>query len=179
MLALLRLIQQDVKFALMLDEKKNNLRQYVECKICDQLGCGLDNVYATNLFKFFYTHKPTDKHFDVLEMHLPENLQLLKDEIAGVFEVYPECQIITLGEPVLKLLVNSGKVDDKKKQMKYYWGYVGKDTDGCFHRSEAFENKLGKVLYPFVHQLTYVNNIGNFYKGKFDAYAKWMKMCIR
>ncbi len=95
-------------------DKKGALKTYIE-NICKGLGITLDNVYATNVFKYFYTVPPADTPH-VLAAHLQPNLALLKEELSQ----YLDCPIITLGEPVLKLLT------DKKHKVRDYWKYKKK-----------------------------------------------------
>ena len=76
------------------------LRRYIE-RICAGLDITIDNVYATNLFKYFYEKKPATTP-KVLAAHLESNLSLLKKELSE----YSDCIIITLGEPVLQLLTD-------------------------------------------------------------------------
>lgn len=92
-----------IQYALNLDNNKSPLRKYIE-KICVGLDLSLDNIYATNIYKYFYTFPPADNP-DVLNLHLEPNLKLLESELSD----FEKCPIITLGEPVLKLLTNSIK----------------------------------------------------------------------
>jgi len=123
-------------------DKNNSLKRYIE-QICFGLGISLENVYATNIFKYFYTVPPANT-LNVLNQHLEPNLQLLNAEL----ENYREAIIITLGEPVLKLLT-----DDKNKVRKY-WDYDEKTgiSNMKFSFVEARVNKLGRDFYPFPHQ---------------------------
>lgn len=100
-----------IKTTLNLD-KGGSLKTYIT-RICDSLGIKLENVYATNIFKYFYSDPPA-KRIEVLRKHLDINLKLLMKEL----ESYPNIPVITLGEPVLQLLSN--KPDDK---VRSYWGY--------------------------------------------------------
>lgn len=76
------------------------LRRYIE-SICRGLEITIENVYATNLFKYFYKKKPASTP-KVLAAHLESNLALLKKELSE----YSDCIIITLGQPVLQLLTD-------------------------------------------------------------------------
>lgn len=123
-------------------DKNNALRKYVE-RIVNSLGITVQNVYATNLFKYFYTYPPS-KTPTVLKSHLQPNLGLLKKELR-TFENIP---VITLGEPVLQLLTSD------KAKVRSYWDYIT-DTgisNGRFLYSTANENKLERDFYPFPHQ---------------------------
>jgi len=119
-------------------DKQGALRRYVEQQICDNMEISIDNVYATNVFKYFYERPPADT-LDVLKKHLSPNLTLLKEELNH----FPKVPVITLGEPVLKLLNND------QAKVRYYWRY---DRNGEFMRVEAEESKLGRAFYPFCHQ---------------------------
>jgi len=95
-------------------DKNNALKTYVN-RICIELGITIDNVYATNLFKYFYSERPA-KTLDVLINHLHPNLGLLQSEL-GEFKNIP---IITLGEPVLKLITN------EYEKVRTFWDYNNK-----------------------------------------------------
>jgi len=79
-------------------DKNGSLKTYIT-EICSSLGIGLENVYATNVFKYFYKDPPANT-IDVLYGHLNMNLNLLRNEL----QIYPDLPVITLGEPVLQLL---------------------------------------------------------------------------
>lgn len=143
-------------------DKSGALRRYVE-EICDGLNISLSNVYATNVFKYFYTIPPAQT-FEVLEKHLSPNLVLLEKELS----IYPNCPIITLGEPVLNLLVN------KNAKVRDYWGY-----DAKTHKStQSFkcvlpeENKLNRIIFPFFHQPSIRKD---FYKENLNQYIGFVK----
>ena len=153
--------RSEIKFTLNLD-KSGAIRRYVE-DICEGLNISLSNVYATNLFKYFYTIPPAQT-FDVMEKHLEPNLTLLKKELAG----FANCPIITLGEPVLKLLVgNNAKVRE-------YWGYDKKTgrTNGKFKYVSANDNKLNRIIFPFCHQPSIRKD---FYKNALSQYVDFVK----
>jgi uracil-DNA glycosylase len=145
-------------------DRNGALRTYIE-KICHSLGIRLDNVYATNLFKYFYTIPPAQT-FDVLKAHLKDNLSLLTKELS----VFQKCPIITLGEPVLKLLVNQEKPD----MVRYYWDYNKntKCSEGNFHFVSANDNKLARDFFPFCHQPSIRKE---FYKKTFEQYVDFTK----
>ncbi|MFA5302767.1 MAG: uracil-DNA glycosylase family protein [Bacteroidales bacterium] len=141
-------------------DKVSPLKTYVE-KICAGLGITLDNVYATNVFKYFYKNPPSDTPA-VLADHLQDNLALLKEELA----LYRHCTIITLGEPVLQLLSN------KKHKIRNYWQY--KDTD--FHSLAATDNQLNHCIYPFPHQPSLRQNL---YKINLQSYIDFVAQRIK
>ena len=143
-------------------DKPGALRRYVE-EICNGLNISLSNVYASNVFKYFYTIPPAQT-FEVLEKHFSPNLVLLEKELSN----YPNCPIITLGEPVLNLLVN------KNAKVRDYWGY-----DAKTHKStKAFkcvlpeDNKLNRLIFPFCHQPSIRKD---FYKDNLNRYVGFVK----
>ena len=101
-----------IAYTLNLD-KKGASRSYVE-KIAECLSISMDNVYATNLFKYFYTVPPAN-YFKILKNHQPQNLELLNKEISDL-SISVDCPIITLGEPVLQLLLEENGVSGKEKR---------------------------------------------------------------
>lgn len=153
--------RKNIKCTLNLD-KAGSLTRYVE-QICEGLGITIENVLATNIFKYFYT-KPPAQTFNILTKHLSPNLDLLKRELSS-FQSVP---IITLGEPVLKLLTND------RAKVRYYWGYDSKTkaSNGVFTSVKAAENKLGQIIYPFCHQPSLRKH---FYKDTLDLYTHYVK----
>lgn len=143
-------------------DKENSLKRYIS-DICTNLGLTIENVYATNLFKYFYTIPPAQT-MDVLYAHLEPNLELLKEELSQ----YKGIPIITLGEPVLQLLTHP------KAKVREYWDYNPKtgESNGNFTYSKANENKLGRDLYPFPHQPSIRKR---FYGGTIDKYIRIVK----
>lgn len=145
------------------------LKIYID-NVCAALGITLENVYATNVFKYFYTTRPAET-MHVLYAHVIENLVLLKKELA----MFPEARIITLGEPVLKLLTG------KKEKVNYYWDYIkppknsSKDIEKCggkFKKCDSI-NEINRIFYPFPH-LTTVNMNRYYIKNK-NAYLDYVK----
>lgn len=143
-------------------DKKNALKSYI-AEICKELGIGIENVYATNLFKYFYNVPPADTS-EVLQKHLESNINLLKEEIAQ----HENIPIITLGEPVLQLLTNN------KNKVRIYWDYDKKTclSNGNYLVSVAAENKLNRNFYPFPHQPS-LRKV--FYKNNMKDYIKFMR----
>lgn len=159
--------RKNINVTLNLD-KNGALRTYIE-RICLALGIQLDNVYATNLFKYFYTTRPSQT-FDVLKAHLNENLKLLAKELSA----FPKCPIITLGEPVLKLLVK----ESTPPVVSFYWDYdkKTKSSNGEFHFVLAKDNKLSRDFFPFCHQPSISKE---FYNQTFEQYVDFTKSIIR
>ena len=143
-------------------DKSGALRRYVE-EICNGLNISLSNVYATNVFKYFYTIPPAQT-FEVLEKHLSPNLVLLEKELSN----YPNCPIVSLGEPVLKLLVN------KNAKVRDYWGYDAKTRKSTqsFKCVLPEENKLNRIIFPFCHQPSIRKD---FYKENLSQYVRFVK----
>lgn len=146
-------------------DKKNALTSYIN-RICNGLGLSLSNVYATNLFKYFYINPPTST-MNVLYNHIQPNLELLREEL----NAYPSCPIITLGEPLLKLLTN------KDEKVRNYWDYHRNTgtTGYSFLYSIDRLNSLERNFFPFPHQPSMRKK---FYNNTFDAYIEYVKRVI-
>jgi uracil-DNA glycosylase len=127
-----------IKKTLNLD-KNGSLKTYIS-KICNSLGLEIENVYATNVFKYFYNDPPA-RTPDVLSGHLNLNLELLRNEL----KIYPDLPIITLGEPVLQLLSNIP--DDK---VRTYWDYKNGISGHSFKK--CTDNELDRPFFPLPHQ---------------------------
>lgn len=151
-------------------DKRGALRSYVE-KICECLCISMENVYATNLFKYFYSTPPAGTP-EVLRFHLESNLKLLKEELADL-NLYNDCPIITLGEPVLKLLLNQD-VQNKEKKVRFYWDYnsTTKSSDKHFCFVDESKNVLSLKFYPFCHQPSMRKQ---FYKNCLIDYISFLK----
>jgi len=145
--------------------KNNSLKTFIR-SICEKLGITLDNVYATNLFKYFYTYPPADT-IKVLQAHLEPNLELLKHEL----DEYKGLPIITLGQPLLQLLCGDNAL------IRTFWDYDKKTgkTNGNFSYSNANENKLNRDFYPFPHQPSIRKE---FYKNTLASYTLFMRSKI-
>ena len=144
-------------------DKPNALRNYIN-QICTYLNLNIENVYATNLFKYSYTKPPADTK-SVLENHLEPNLNLLKEEL----DCYPNIPVITLGQPLLQLLT------DKKNFVRRYWDYdeVKKITNSEF--KACINNKLNRTFFPFPHQPSLRKT---FYKDNLALYCEYVKDCM-
>jgi len=153
--------RKNIKYTLNLD-KENALKTYLN-RICIGLGMTIENVYATNMFKYFYS-KPPAETLEVLINHLEPNLKLLQKELTE-FDNIP---IISLGEPVLQLLT------DEKAKVREYWDYniKTKITNANFKFSDAKNNKLNRDLFPFPHQPS-IRKV--FYSSTLNFYISFMK----
>lgn len=142
-------------------KQKNSLYSYINA-ICQGLRINIENVYATNIFKYFYKIPPA-KTIGVLEKHLELNLALLQREIS----IYKDVTIITLGEPVLKLL------NGPKAKVRSNWGYdsLKKNGSKIFNLSSAQNNILGYDFYPFPHQASIRKE---FYKNTLNEYLQFI-----
>jgi uracil-DNA glycosylase len=143
-------------------DKKNVLKVYID-EICKELDISIENVYATNLFKYFYTIPPADTT-EVLQNHLTLNLNVLKQELAA----YKNTPVIVLGETILQLLTTN------KTMIRTFWDYNKKTraSSGNFSISTATDNKLNRDFYPFPHQPSLRKE---FYKNTLKDYIKFMR----
>ena len=153
--------RKNIKITLNMD-KKGTLRNYLS-KICSGLGIAYENVYATNVIKYFYKEPPA-KTPNVLVAHLRTNLDLLVKELKD----YKHIPIIALGQPVLQLLT------DSENEVKNYWSYnkKTKKTDGVFDYCKAKDNELVRDFFPFPHQPSLRKE---FYKNTLDDYIMFVK----
>jgi hypothetical protein len=128
------------------------------------------NVYATNACKNFFADPPTEilKHEGAsAEVWLP----VLHEELAG----FPDATVISVGEPVLTMLVRDGH----PKKIKHYWGYHrhwknGKRTP--IIRVEAEQSRIGRSFYPFIHQPSFQSPRGAFYRHRWREYIDFVRI---
>ena len=162
--------RKNITCTLNLNKPKSALYRYID-GICSGLGITMENVYATNLFKYFYSTPPAGTT-EVLRFHLESNLRLLKEELADL-NLYNDCPIITLGEPVLKLLLNQD-VQNKEKKVRFYWDYnsTTKSSDKHFCFVDESKNVLSLKFYPFCHQPSMRKQ---FYKNCLIDYISFLK----
>jgi hypothetical protein len=156
--------RQSIEYTLNLD-KNGSLKKYI-CDITGKLGMRFENIYATNIFKYFYS-EPPERTKGMLSSHLEPNLKLLKEEISA----YPRVPIITLGFPVLRLLT------EEDAEVHKYWNYEKKTmrSGQRFNFCRASDNKLERDFFPFPHQPSLVKI---FYKDTLNEYLKYMKHII-
>lgn len=135
--------RKNIETTLNLD-KQGPLRKYI-LDICSILEINIQNIYATNVFKYFYKDPPSAT-FHILQNHLYPNLKLLKEELSN----FPNLPVITLGEPVLKLLSK----DQNNSEIKYYWDYNHntKTSNKNFKYCQEKDNLLDRKLFPMPHQ---------------------------
>jgi hypothetical protein len=144
--------------------KSGALRNYIEQSICRALNIAIENVYASNLYKYFYTTPPSG-HIDELRDHLTPNLNLINEELT----YFPNVPIITLGQPVLSLLTTHLTY----QKVRTYWGYdtSTRKSDGNFQYCPATFNYLHRKLYPFPHQPSLRKQ---FYRNTTPLYLEFM-----
>jgi uracil-DNA glycosylase len=162
--------RRHVKTVLNLD-KKHRLRPYLE-QICQDLGLSLDeNVYATNACKNFFREPPTSIHeVNVLAASMPVWLPLLTEEVAA----FPEAMVISLGEPVLAMLIKEGFPRD----VKYYWGYHPKWKQGNRNVRQAVaaeQSTIGRPFHPFIHQPSSISPRAEFYRRTWKDYLNFVR----
>ncbi len=168
--------RETIRTVLNLD-KRGSLRTYLE-KICAALGISLDNeVYATNACKNFYTAPPTtieQKHdIDILAASAHAWLPVLNVELAQ----FPNAVIISLGQPVLSVLVSEVHI----RKMAYYWGHQPGWKNGHLRPPRAIlasESALGRVIFPVVHQPSLRGYGKLFYTARMDEYLAFIRQQI-
>ena len=162
-----------IKTVLNLDQP-GPLRSYLE-DICAALGLDLArDVYATNLAKGFFVSPPTTlartTGRDVLVETARAWLPLLREELAR----FPDATVLSLGEPVLAALVKEGL----PKQMRHYWGWRrGWKTRGTkpFLPIRGADTRVGREIFPFVHQPTMRGRRTEFYRVRRGDYFAFIK----
>lgn len=150
-------------------DKPGALLRYVQDDLCKGLGISIGNVYATNLFKYFYTNPPAG-YQKLLSDHLSTNLELLREELS----IFPDIPIITLGEPILTLIANGPEY----RKVRVYWDYdkLAKNTNQNFKFCPEGKNKLGRIIFPFPHQPSLRKN---FYRTTLADYIAFMRKHIK
>lgn len=153
--------RKNISVTLNLDNP-NSLSRYIFGEIGDGLRISQNEIYATNLFKYFYTIPPAKTKY-VLKGHLAANLQLLKEEISQ----YPNATIMTLGEPVLQLLAGTSKI-----HLRNLWGYVAKDkpSTGAFQKIHI--ESLDRDVFPLPHLPSWQRIA--FYKSTLQDYLNFV-----
>jgi uracil-DNA glycosylase len=164
--------RQSVHTVLNLD-RHGSLTGYLE-DLCQKLGLSLaENVYATNVCKNFFTRPPIairrDSGIDVLEASAGVWLPVLKSELAH----FPHATILSLGQPVLSMLVRPGF----NRTMRYYWGYhklwrQGEREPLRFISVEA--STVDRVIFPFVHEPTQRGRRAEFYRIRRNEYIQFI-----
>lgn len=150
-----------IRVSLNLDKPNGSLSKYL-CTICQLCGISIENVYVTNIFKYFYSRPPAST-MQILRSHLSANLGLLQEEL----NAYPDAAIITLGEPVLQLLTGTDTRVNK------FWDYnkLSSISGGNFKYCLSSDNGLNRIFYPYPHQ---PSSIKRFYKAYLESYSKFL-----
>lgn len=139
--------RQAINTVLMLDQKGSNLHQFLT-SICTELGISLDeNVYATNICKNFFTEPPNNvTTTDLISLSWSNWRPLLVEELAR----FPDAKIVTLGNPVLKVLVK----EPKEQDLKRYWGHKNnwkKSGRNQFRCVDEQHSTVGRQFFPLPH----------------------------
>jgi hypothetical protein len=156
-----------IKTVLNLD-KNGSIRAYLS-GVCKDLGIQIaENVYATNLYKNFFVHPPTQiTEIDIFQEFRDAWLPLLKDEL----EAFAGVPVITLGEPLLAPLVEA----NVPAKVRVYWGYTPEWKAGTvrpFGYIRAIDNQLNRTIFPFPHQPSLRKQ---FYKTRLSDYVSFVK----
>jgi len=161
--------RQAITTVLMLDKKGSNLHQFIT-DICTSLHISLDkNAYATNVCKNFFTEPPKNvAATDLIGLSWPKWRPLLVEELAR----FPKAAILTLGKPILRVLVRDSAVKD----LKHYWGHVGDKAmarHGEYRLVEVQHSRLGRPFFPFPH----ITNIRatELYRTHRDNYLSFVR----
>jgi len=156
--------RRKIKTVLNLD-RPNSLYTYLS-DITTKLGYDIEkNVYATNFFKCFFKFPPA-REKGLLSKHKDTWLDLLIQEL----KEYPDTVIITLGEPLIDVIVLNGS-----KKVRDYWGYIGKNmSSGIFSYIKAADNIINRDIYPFPHQPSIRKE---FYRKYLGSYIDFVKSC--
>jgi uracil-DNA glycosylase len=149
-------------------DKGGSLRKYLG-DVCSELEIDLDhNVYVTNLLKNFFIVPPTQiSPIDVFEVFGDIWLPFLREELS----VFPNIPVLTLGEPLLSVLV----VEGVNAQVRYYWEYRRDwqtNPPASFRCIAPAENRLGRKLFPFPHQPSLRKK---FYAQNLASYIQYMR----
>jgi uracil-DNA glycosylase len=160
--------RKKIATVLMLDQTESKLREFLT-GICTCLGISLgENVYATNVCKNFFTAPPKKLTTDVIGLSWPKWRLLLVEELAR----FPNAAILTLGKPILQVLVR----DPAVKDLKHYWGYVGskaKKEHGEYRLVEVQHSTVDRPFFPFPH----VTNISatKLYRTNREDYLSFVR----
>jgi hypothetical protein len=109
----------------------------------------------------------------VLEAGAPVWLPVLQREL----DAFPRATIVSLGEPVLAMLVRP----DAYRSMKCYWGYHVRWKDGQrtpMRAISAEESTVGRSIFPFVHQPTLRGIRAAFYRARRPEYIAFIRQHI-
>jgi hypothetical protein len=144
-------------------DKNNSLKSYLGL-VCKILKIDIDTeVYATNLYKCFFTFPPADD-----ETILTRHFKIWTDLLINELSVFKQPIIITLGEPLIKQLIHT-----RNKEVKYYWDYIGTTQSGKnFRAINIQDNYIQRRIYPIAHQPTWSQN--KFYRDYLNDYLNFV-----
>jgi uracil-DNA glycosylase len=161
--------RREITHALMLNREKVNLTRFLG-EVCAALELSLNNVYATNLCKCFFTKPPSKvKSPQLIQKTGPEWLDILRRELA----LFPDAAVISLGEPVLDVLL----LPTVKNRMKWFWGHHRRWKDAPaqpFRLVEPDESEISRRFYPFIH----LNSDRDFYGSRRADYQRFIRQDI-
>jgi hypothetical protein len=141
----------------------NSLSRHVT-KLLGAIGFTLNEVYATNAVNCFFTMPPAHLgQGSVLQHAFSAWQELLLGEIAE----YPKVPVITLGEPVLRLI--SGEMHWTR--LRDHWGYPGWRAEPLSYLSRR-RNLLQRDVFPFPHQSSFRKA---FYARQLPAYSDFTR----
>ena len=154
-------------------DKSSSLTTYLR-KMCGYLEIDLySQVYATNLFKNFFTLKPTEnKTVDIFKTALPYWLPVLQAEL----DQFPTAPVLILGEPLLKALCSG----EASPRVKDYWGWTPRWKAGealPFAYLEPGSNQLQRVLFPYPHLPSWQHK--KFYFDRLEQYSVFAREAIQ
>ena len=147
-------------------DKPGPLKKYIDF-ILAELSFSSNQFYATNLYKYFYSEPPAET-IDVLKQHFPQNIKLIRKEL----DLFPNAIVITLGEPLLNLIVHENR--ESNNRMTHYWDYdfQEKITNGNFRFLSKKDNYLNRDVFPLPHQPSISKA---FYKMTIKRYLDFVK----
>lgn len=146
-----------------------NLKRYIE-GLCSKLDLDLaSQVYATNVCKNFFTQRPeTIADPDLIVAAWPFWESLLIEELAQ----FPDAIVVTLGEPVLRVLVQDGY----PRKVKHFWGHQD-DWKNKGHLPFSCvtveQSAVGRSFFPLPHQTTSQGQ--EFYRQHLDEYMAYVR----
>jgi uracil-DNA glycosylase len=161
--------RERVKTVLTLDQKDGNLYRFVE-RICTGLGLSLEqHLYATNVCKNFFTELPERVYEpDLIGISWLKWRALLAEEL----DRFPGATVVTLGKPILKVLVCQPLSQD----LKHYWGHVeGWKTEGIggFRYVDVEGSSLRRQFFPLPHITN--TRTTELYRTHFDGYLTFIR----
>jgi len=142
-------------------DRPGNLHAFGK-RICAELGLTLnEHVFATNICKNFWTERPTTvSTVDLLAKSWPYWSPVLQQELAA----FPTATVITLGQPILRLLIRA----EHYRDLRSFWGHDG----GPLGMVPASESAIERGFFPVIHQPSLQQP---FYAGRFNDYMAFVR----